>query len=547
MLRRVCRILPVVLCITIAGVTLSATPVSAQSRKSDEPLLIVTVASVERILQDADFMFAATGRPELSEVLNVALANVRDLSGMNRDKPAGILLYLNGIVPETVAFVPVDNIDDLMQTITFGPITPNKIDETHYEIQRRSGKSHVLLKDGFAFLAESEDTLERDFGDPAKLTRKLNNRYDASLTLSLRSLSPTTRDLFMDFTRAGAEASLQRRDDEPESAHRIREAAGRANLETMSQIVRQGQEFTIGWNVSSEDKNASLEFVLTADPKSELAAWFKDFSSTRSYFANLLGQTTPLTVSSSWLLDKNAKKMLKEMAAVAELRAAEELGSAGEVDTAIADLFQSISATINSGRVDFFSQFVGDAPGPFVLVGGIKVEEGNKLTPALTTLLARLKERPGLENIELNFAEHAGMSLHRLQGEGSRQERRIFGENPALYIGCNDKAIWFAVGGDGTVAKLKSAIDVVAAPAVAQIPTAPFQFRLHASSWLNIAGEDRQGEFLKVAREAFTPTNDTMLIDIKPIEDGMRIRFQCDEGFIRLVGGQIARRIDESR
>src|SRR5262249_12497176 len=83
-----------------------------------QPFLVVSVASFERILEDADYMFALAGRPELSEMIGGALANVRDLKGLNRDSSVGFMLFLEGLTPEPIGFVPTKDIDEMMKTIT---------------------------------------------------------------------------------------------------------------------------------------------------------------------------------------------------------------------------------------------------------------------------------------------------------------------------------------------------------------------------------------------------------------------------------------------
>jgi hypothetical protein len=49
------------------------------------------------------------------------------------------------------------------------------------------------------------------------------------------------------------------------------------------------------------------------------------------------------------------------------------------------------------------------------------------------------------------------------------------------------------------------------------------------------------------AREAFKPENDRLLITARPVQDGFRMRFQFDEGFIKFLGLRAADQLDKTQ
>jgi hypothetical protein len=526
-----------------------------QARKKDQnanvPLLVVSVAGVERLLEDVDYIFASAGRPELSETVGGLLANLRDLKGLERGQSMGMMLFLNGIVPQPVVFVPVQNIDDMLRTITFGPITTEKTGDNRYQIKANNQTLYVLTQGNYAFVSNNADMLDRDFADPGQVTRRLAATYDIAASVNLRALPKVTRDLFLDFMRASAESNLQQHDNEPDSAYRLRKASGMSNLAAIEQVITQGEELTLGWTISGPDKLAALELVVTADPKSEYAAYLNELRGAQSYFANLLQDTVPLTVSSALLLDKPLKKFLGEVLKAAEAQMPAELSAPAAADGAAAanpvgDLFKSLNATLETGRADFVVQFVGDPPGPFVLVGGAKVSDGKLLSNALSDILGKLKSSPNLESVQLNTAEHKGVTLHRLQPKTVRPpEERLYGKNMGIYLGAGPEAFWFAVGGDEALPQLREAIDLASKRPGNDARVVPFQVVVHLASWLGLFDDPNgRNPFPELARDAFSQASDRIVIDLRPFEDGARLRLQFDEGFIRLLGLALARRID---
>lgn len=530
-------------------------PLAAQEKQPQakgQPFLVVSVASFERLMEDADFMFASAGRPELSEMIGGALSNVRDLKGLNRDSSAGMLLFLDGLTPVPIGFVPVKDIDEMMKTLTVGPVTTNKIEDGLYEIRGPNQSLFAKISGDYAFVARTQENLERDLSDPVQYTRRLSASYDVAVSLNLRAIPKSSRELLLDFLRASTEASLQQRDEEPDSAYRIRKAAGMVNLENTEMFLTQAEEATLGFNVSSADKAAFLELIITADPKSEYAKVLNELGTSRSRFTPLLKTSAPLTASAALMIDKNGRKFLKELMTVAELELIGKLDKPAPNDetkvSPISELFKSVQASVSDGKLDFVAQFVGDPPGPFTFAGGVQIAESEKFNVGLTAIFERLKGKSEFESVETNVLEHRGVILHRLQGKNIPDNaNRLFGKDHGLYVGSGNGILWFAIGAENGLPALKAMIDTVTDAPADDNPVMPAQFVMHVSSWLALMErpDGTANPIVELMRDAFAQGGGTIRADLKPIQDGMQIRLNADEGFIRLVGKAIAKRIDQ--
>lgn len=517
-----------------------------------QPFLVVSVASFERLMEDADYMFASAGRPELSEMIGGALSNVRDLKGLNKDSSVGLLLFLEGLTPEPIGFVPVKDIDEMMKTITIGPVTPNKKADGLWEIRGPNQSIFAKVVGDYAFIGRSEAALERDFSDPAQYTRRLSASYDIAVSFNLKAVPRASRDLILDFLRASNEASLQQRDDEPDSVYRIRKAGGQANMESTEMFLTQAEEATIGFNVSAQDKTAFLEMVVTADPKSAYAKLLNELGSARSQFSSLMKNPSAMTASASLMVDKNGRTFLKELLSVAEKELLGQLDKPAVKDetrtSPISELFKSVQTSVAEGKLDGIVQFLGDPPGPFTFAGGLKIAEAEKFNVGLIEIFEKLKGRDAFESVQTNVVEHRGVALHRLQGKNLPQNAiRIFGKDHGLYVGAGNGIIWFAIGGDEGLPTLKKMIDTVTDAKVDDNPVVPAQFVLHLSSWLGMLEQPDGGTnpVVELMRESFAQGGGTIHADIRPIQDGMQARLSVDEGFIRMVGKAIGKRIDQ--
>lgn len=527
---------------------LLASPLSAQEKskpKSDAPFLVVNVASLERLLANMDYMFASAERPELSEMVTGALSNVRDLKGFQREKSFGMLLFLNGFVPEPIGYMPVDDIEEFTKTAQVGPITTKKISEDRYELIGPVQSLQLKVVDGYAYIARNEAALNRTFDNPAKYTQRLTNSYDVSASLNMRAIPKSTRDFFLDFIRANSEANAQQRDNEPEAAFRLRRAAEMNNIENTEMLLGQAEEITLGWTVSAQDRQSYVEMVVIASPKSDYAKFLNQIGTTRSRFAPLLSLPAPMTFSMASILDPNGRSFLSEALAVAEKETLSRLvkNTDGTTpDSPIAELYQSLRATMEAGQMDACVQLLGEPPGPFSVVGGVRLSDSDKFQRGITEILEKLKGRPELESVELNIAEHKGVQLHRVQGKASDDKgvTRFLGQDAGLYVGTGDGIVWFALGGEDALPALKEQIDVVAAAPTRDAPAPPMEFVLHLSSFLWLADTENGDQTAQqLFRDAFAQGGDAIRMEMKPLPDGARFRLTFEEGFIRLVGKSI--------
>ncbi|QDU45420.1 hypothetical protein Mal52_39140 [Symmachiella dynata] len=515
----------------------------------EQPFAIVAVASIERMLNALDFSFEAADRMAASEAIGGYMEKAGDLKGMDQRQGFGVMIFLAGITPQPIGFVPVENINDLLKTIEIGPFTSKKIDDEHYELKQNGESIFVKTVGRYAFFSNDQTALDREFPDPAPMTAALAAEYDVAAMLNLASLPDDKRDIFATLLKASADTNLQRRDNEPESAHRVRKALGENNARLLEQVLRQSQDLTVGWKMLPQQRKAALEIRIRARPGSELATIYEELQTGRSQFTNFLKGDAPLTFASTWKLDKPGQEAFAEIVQVLE----DSIPAAAEEDAAddpVARLFRAARGTVATGQLDFALRFLGEPGGPFVLAGGLKVKDGRAMREGLSELCLYWLETGAFSDVEIEADEHNGIQFHRLDvREGGGGSERVYGGPPSMYLGVDDTTLWMAIGGDTALPRLFEQIDALAEPVEQPLPAVPLQFVVNIADWTSLRGDDEDGEnnrggrFFARVNEAFSQDNAALRIDIKSIQDGARLRLEFEEGFIRFFGMSVARRL----
>jgi hypothetical protein len=548
------------LVLVIAGLITFGTPLAlrAQDDAADDPdatadkaaavpLVIINAASVDRLLGEVKYLFETAGQAQISESIENGLAAANNLEGVNRKKPLGMMIFLAPGFPPTpipVMYVPVDDINKVAQLIGGGGNTqlkPVDGEPDRYElVGGRRGTQHVVLRGGYAFINQSAENLDQKFLDPVKLTSGLSARHDLAVTLRLDTVPDAVKTTLLGVLRAQFNANMQQRDDEPDGPYQLRRANESNVLEFIELLLAEGNRVTLGVNASEEDKDAVLEVQFEAKPSGNWAKALAKIDSRPSYFAPLLDEKAPLSFSLSWKMDDREQGNMTEFLRVLEPQIASQLEP---VEPAVRSLFSTLTKTAETGHADAFFQYKVLPPERMALFGGLKVEDGQKLSTAVRSILSQLKMNPDVGEMEIDIDAHKGVSFHRIGGRSettSPANQRIYGGTPSVYIGTGPNVVWFSLGDSSSLDATKTAIDDLAearATVGKQVRGAPFQFVLNMSSWLDKL--DSEGTFAKLAKPAFEGGNDRLQVDVRPSENGIRFQLKVEEGFLKLLGSAV--------
>ncbi|MBS0206704.1 MAG: hypothetical protein JSS49_27825 [Planctomycetes bacterium] len=541
----------------ILAVSPIARAADEESNTIDYPLVVINSASVQRLRDNARFMFETAERPEMVNVVDKwTETTLKELKGIDRTRPFGLMMYLpSGFVgaPIGISYIPITDADEAMQTLSYGTGVITPVDGKKGYDTIRYGESFVLRTrkvGGYLFLVGpdgDETTLEKNFPDPTKLTSRISSQYDIAVSLQIKNVPPGMRSLFLEFLKISAQAELQQRDGEPDSVYRLRRANGDTWLEFIDRVVNQGEEVTLGVKMDPEGRKANIDFEIAGTSDSKLAKFFQDMAGKRTYFGNLLTNPSTFTMSTSWLLSEKQRPMLTSFfeAAKKDVSAGAEKNSLEGISKVIDPLFKVLMSTAESGHMDAIAQLVGTEPGKYALLVGTRLTGGRNLPNQVADLIQYIKDNGSgneqISKVEIGANEIDSFPVHRLQvNPPDKPGQRMFGETAHVYLYASPQALWFAFGGDAAMDTLR---DSVAQTALPQDPQQsrnriPFLFVTHANNWLTVANDDneRAKSFNETARASFKTDNDSMQVIVRPTDSGVRLRAEFEEGFIALMG-----------
>ncbi len=552
------------LAILISQLVASDRSVSAQDDLPEQviqPIGVVSISSVDRVLKEFGQVFELSGRPDMIEVMHSTLAGGQflDLQGIDRDRPLGMMVFIGTDLPPRpvfVTYIPVSDEAKLVElTKKSGqPVTLKR--EGVYQIGTSEKNSPELhFRDGYAFTASpggNEFLKHGRIPHPEESAARLVARYDVAASVNLRGIPPLMKQVFATFFTQQSAAQMQQRDHESDASYQLRRANGLSALQWVEQLIRDGQELTIGLDSSTDGKRAVLEVSVDAEENTTFAKCLTGIAGAPSIFTPLLQERHPFQLSMSWNADPREKTALLGYLESMKLALRSRIPESGQAS--IDQLVETLQATVNAGHIDAIFQFIPYQQKEFVLLAGVKVLGTESLDDALHNVSRELSAASSDIQIDLDMHEYEGVKLSRLRGIRSNPEiQRTYGGPPDLYYGVGDQVFWLALGGAGVIPEIDKAIDVLADPVSRDLvsSTAPFELMFRAVPWLGLPQSERGGKRAAERRElvqsAMKSDSDALRVEVRPSESGVRLTLRFDEGFVRLLGLTLAQMYDRTQ
>jgi hypothetical protein len=555
-----------VLAIVCALFGFSSVAVAADSSSSDidYPLVVFNVASMQRLRDNAGLMFESAERADMTDVVDQwTVDTLKETKGLDRNRPFGMMMYMNAeslIRPIGISYLPVTDLEEALETLAYGRGTITQVDgkSNHHEIQYSENfKIRTLYRNHYLFMVGpdgNDSSLDYNFPDPEKLTTKLSAQYDIAVSFLIKSIPIGLKTIVLAGVKSQLLADLQQRDDEPESVYRMRRASGEGWVELLDEVVNQGEELTIGGKLDPETRVGRIDVEVAGTNDSKLAKLFQNMTGKRTYFGNLLANPATFTMSTSWQLEENQRKLLVTYfeAAQRDIEKKADKDATADLGAIVEPILKTFMTTADAGLLDAFAQLNGLGQGNFVLIGGVKLSTSKRLPQQVADFVGYLKDNPNdneaLENMELAAESIDSFPVHRIPVTVPGDGQRLFGESADFYVYASPQALWFAFGGETTMDTLRESVATVALPQAPQQGRnrVPFQFVTHAKNWLTVADTENPARagFNERAEASFASDNDAMTVEVRPTDRGLRLRFEFESGFLSLMGRGITNGIE---
>lgn len=521
-----------------ATILLAFTPICALAQ--DKPVAVVAFSSLDELMTDVAYLTEAAGAPEYGGMAQGFLGPMT--AGLDKSKPWGVAVMTDGTELKPLGFLPVTDLDTFLQ-IHAGNLGEAK--DAGDGILQLAGAVPVFVKEykGWAFVAQQAEQLADLPGDPTSLLDGLDEDYDIALRAYVDNVPEQYKQLALAQIRSGADAGLKNLPAEGDEAEMQRKLAetGVRQLET---FFNETATFTLGWNIDGEAKSTYLDIGLTAVPGTSTARKMALLSDTTTEFGGFLQADAAATLNFTSVVSEEDIEQAVPMLIGVKQRALEQLDEDAELDDQetrdaakdlLGSLFDVIIGTVKSGKVDGGATLVL-GPNALSMACGGYVADGKQLEETFNKFIALAEKEDGFPGVEMNAAEHGGITFHTAKVPVPDAEaREIVGDEVDVVVGIGETSGYLAVG-NNAADLLRKVIDDSAASAGNKVPPGQLNVALQPILAFAAAVDDNPMTSLMLAEVEKLEGRDHISIRSIPIPNGAVSRIEIEEGVLRAIG-----------
>lgn len=523
-----------------------ATPGIATGMKS---VAVVSITNYDELLKDLGFIGEMIGNPGLDQQLDTTLklfTQGQGLKGLDTSKPWGVVVQTDDVQLVPIIALPVKSLEQLIGVL--GPMLGNPTKENGVYKLQPPGSPEVFAaeKNGWAFIAQSADALDKSPTDPARLLA-LSSQYALAIQLNVQNVPEMYRTMAIDQIKAGFEQGMAQQPGEDETAFAARKKMMEAQMQQMETSIKETKELTLGWQIDTKEKSSLIDVRMSAVPGTKTAAQIAQMKALPSDFAGFIDIDTAATLNFVSKVDTQAVDGQTAQLDAAKVNVLKEIDESDDipdegkdaVKSFVTDLFDVFVATLKAGKLDGGANIALGEKDASIIAGAF-VADPAKIEASLKKLAAIGSNHPQFPQVKFDAAKHKGVRFHTfvVPVENDDNLKRIFGDTIDISLGFGARHIYLAAGKD-SISRVSEAIDKSAASTGKKYP--PMRLRLSLGQILKFvasATPDNDAVSQLADELAKSAGKDHLTVQIRPVADDGSIayRLSVEEGVLKLIG-----------
>jgi hypothetical protein len=457
-MRHRCVALAALLGLVALGASAPAADRPAKAAPAGRPAVVVHVASINSLLEDARYLAQMAGKEEearQAEKMVQKQTGGKALEGVDLTKPLGLYGTLEPDLPDSraVLLVPVADEKAFLGMLGRFGLKPEEGKGGLYQLDlpRVRLPGWLRFANGYAYATVGNPRALDPAGlpDPGSLLPAAE-RGTASVTVNIDRIPEEHKNFALSFLEN--QIALHKSKEEPnetETGKAFRQAALDDLSNRLKNMFNDGARAVLRLNVDREAGDLNLELAVAGKPGSKMARTIADLGKAPGLGAALLSGDSAMNVVAHVALPENLRKPLDAMIDEAVRKGLEK--EKDEAKRKMAEpMLRALRPTLSAGELDAGFNLRGpNADGVYTLVMGVKVRGGKEVEKAV---LDALENAPAQERgkVKLNVAKAGDVSIHRAEPDkkGALAEGVDLGDNP-MFFAFRDDAILLAGGAGG--------------------------------------------------------------------------------------------------
>jgi hypothetical protein len=515
-------------------------PTSAVADDTARPIAVLSISSVDHLLEDLGYLTRAAGRADLGMAV---LVSTPFIEAFDRTRPAGVLITIDGDGPKGVGFLPVPDADQLLDV--FRNKVGAEVDDLGNGIKKLElGKGAFFKQLGpWLFFTDAPRHLASLPADPAAMLDGLDQEYSIALRFYPRHIPQRFKDVADYTVHTQIDADLKSTQlKNPQLDEAFVDSLRKTLKNASSSLINDSDQITIGWAVDAGQRNTYVELKAQAKDGSALARQFASLTDSQSTFTGFLLDDAAAAFQGTLNVTDQGKEQISYFLEYVRTQSKKGIEADPEAPNSLNEIVNNVldvvDQTVRDGKTDVGATLLL-APKSFQFVGGLRVADGRALAKAFQDFFELAKDQPEVPEVQFYARKHGELDLHNLTlpvAETDEDARQLLGETLNITIATGPESLYFALG-KGSDELLERVVDQPLE--IGQQSVSPVHLRVALKPLMQFlasidTANEKQRALVDVIERA--QGGDSIELTVRPIENGIGCRIKIAEGVLELMG-----------
>ncbi len=508
-----------------------------------DPVLVVTVASLNKLMQDVNYLSAVVGQPQAGGMFTMMAGSFAQ--GLDPARPIGVLVPIVDGAPEPIGVLPTDDVELMLKRMEAqtGPV--DKLDDGTLVVAAGPSLVYIRQVGAWAVIARQKELLDLMPEDPMSLMKGLGDDYTFAARLNVQEIPSETREGLIAQIRQGFEQAMAQQANNSEGVL----AASEDSIKQIEQLIRDAEQLMIGWNIDPEEKVVTIETEFIAADGTEMAELYSGQSVIPSIFSSVIDDENSMyyhaAASMSPKLVERSSESIESLKTMMETAIKENNDMNDDAKAQVTELgngfIEILLNTVKEGKFDIGAFAVAD-DGKIEFSAGMSISDGEAAAGLVKDLAAKLQSVPNAPTFIFDEEVYAGVTLHSVKIDipaNADELRELFGEQAVIKLGTADKALYLAAGTDSEKS-IKSFIDAkVSDDDPEDRPLGQMQIRL--LPFLRFGQSIKDNEIVTAMIDTLSQEADAdyLLVEAEMIDNGQSSYVEIGEGILKAIGAGV--------
>ncbi len=537
-----------VVCVAMSSLAFAQEQQSSGSEVGvDQPTAVVAINSLDKFLPDLMYLIKASGQPPMIGGM-ISMSVNQYSQGIDRTRPIGVAVTLKEDgQPQSFLMLPIKDIEDFFAG-TAQVISRSDLGNNRYSLNVGMSNVYGRFDNGWLFVTQFEDDLEKIPSNPQGIISRLSDRYDLSVNIRIQSIPAELRDEFIKNLDQGFEAAMSR-GNAGKSAEEIaqQKETGKRAMQQIKDTIQDTDQFLVGINIDKDARAVVFDFGTKFVAGSRLAKQTEMQKGLTSAFASYALESDPIQAKYRSKMGEEEIKMALDNIEMqmgqldTSLRNSVNDEVARDVIKQLVNIFsKSFKSTLKGGNID--GCYAINFENGINVLGGGTVANAKELEQDFVAFLKQYAGNLNAPQITAGPTNVGGLNTYtgtwKVPGD-STEMQQVMGETVPFVVAFGDNQAALALGVNSQTA-LAAAID--RAKAASETPSNPFDLQIELTPILQyattLAKDEKVLTVLRaaIAKSAEFSSNDMVRVTSRAVDNGLIMRLTIEEGVMQISG-----------